>query len=1112
MNTLKKIKILSVMLFCLTLSLKSFSQDQPNIIYILTDDLGYGDISAYYEDGKINTPNIDKLAAEGLMFTDAHTTSSVCTPTRYSILTGRYNWRTELKSSVLDGESESLIPSDRKTVASMLQSNGYQTAYIGKWHLGWNWAMSGGDIDFSQPLTHGPNDLGFDYAFGHCGSLDMAPYVYVENGMPTSVPTVYTSNTGQQSWRHGLTADDFVHEDVTPNFINLAIDYVEENANGNEPFFLYLPLPSPHTPILPTEEFLGTSGLGLYGDFVIMVDDYIGRLLDQVEASGIENNTLIIFTSDNGCSPKANFSALAKNGHDPSGIYRGMKSDIFEGGHRVPFIAKWPNKIQAGQVSDALISTADFMATCADIVGYNLLDDEGEDSYSMMPLLENNPGSFLREAAVTHAIDGDFAITKDGWKLILCPGSGGWSDPTAANTGGLPAIQLYNLNNDPSETNNLQTSNAAKVNELGSLLKKYILDGRSTPGAQQDNDPINFEWTQIDFIDDYEYDGGGGNEDDENLALGGTASQSSTDYDAQASRAIDGNTNGKWSGGSVTHTLAEDNPWWEVDLGANANIGDIVIYNRSDACCIDRLSDFTITIRDNNDNEVYSRDVTGYPNPASTYNAGGVTGRTVRITSNLSWALTIAEVEVYGVGSSSVPVTGVSVSPSSASLTIGNTQQLNATVSPANASNQNITWSTSNGSVATVNSNGLVTAQGAGSVTITATTADGGFTDNCSVTVTVPSTGGNLALNGTASQSSLASGGIPSRAIDGDTNGKWAGGSVTHTASTANPWWQVDLGFDTTIGDINVFGRTDACCIDRLSNFTVSVINSSDVTTYSNTYTTYPDPSVSMNAGNVQGKIIKIQLNATSALSLAEVQVYEGGGSSNPTINTFIIQENETGFCSVDGNVNNNNLNYTGDGFANTANALGNGVNWEIDGSAGSYTFTWGYASTTSRPGALLINGATVASSVEFNPSGGWSTWTTTGSTTVTLGAGVKTVRLEATGASGLGNIDFMEVTGPDATASGCLETAKFTSNKSVEENTSMFKIYPNPVDGQVNIDLANDENAQYQILNTSGQVMLTGYITGGKRAVDLNNFEAGFYLIKVTGASTSQIRKIIKN
>ncbi len=495
---------------------KDKEQKPPNIIYVLADDLGYGDIAAFNKDSKIATPNIDKMASEGMKFTDAHTSSAVCTPTRYGIITGRYNWRSRLKSGVLGGKSKALIPSSRTTVASLLKKQNYQTAYIGKWHLGWDWALknqqdtlskewspkdAAKEIDFSKPVTNGPKELGFDYSYGHSGSLDMAPYVYVENGMSTMVPTEKTVNSGQGFWRKGLTADDFVHEDVTPNFFRKAISYVKEKANDEKPFFLYLPLPSPHTPILPTKEFQGKSGLdNPYGDFVMLVDVYMGQLLAQIKASGIEENTLIIFTSDNGCSPTANFKKLIEKGHNPSAIYRGHKADIFEGGHRVPFIAKWPNVIKAGRTSDESICTTDLMATVASISNYELKDNEGEDSFNMLPLLSQSKEDYsFREATIHHSINGSFAISKDKYKLIMCAGSGGWSFPKPNNKkviDTLPKIQLYNLSNDPGEQHNLQAEMPEKVEELKQLLTQLILDGRSTPGEKQQNDTGN-TWKQL---------------------------------------------------------------------------------------------------------------------------------------------------------------------------------------------------------------------------------------------------------------------------------------------------------------------------------------------------------------------------------------------------------------------------------------------------------------------------------------------------------------------------------------------------------------------------------------------------------------------------------------
>jgi len=492
----------------------------PNIVYILADDLGIGDIGAFNMECKIATPHIDNLAKEGMIFTDAHTSSSVCTPTRYGILTGRYNWRSRLKQSVLSGKSKALIPNSRLTVASMLKKHGYHTAFIGKWHLGWDWSGldSAGrdnlnwdekdfdDIDFSKPISNGPNDLGFDYAYGHSGSLDMAPYVYVENGRVTALPDRVTVDKGKFTWwREGPTGSDFIHEEVTPNFFNKAIDYVQRQSDTGQPFFLYLALPSPHTPILPTEEWLGKSALNPYADFVMMVDHYVGLLQESLVEQGIADNTMVVFTSDNGCSPQADFDDLQSKGHYPSAIYRGHKADIYEGGHRVPFIVNWPEVIQGGTANDDLICTTDLMGTLADLLGYQLRDNEGEDSFSFLSYLkqEDVPGT-LRPDVVHHSINGSFAIRNGVWKLIMAPGSAGWSYPRPGRDkevlDTLPPIQLYNLADDPGETINLQDANPEVVKELKSLLSRYILDGRSTAGDRQPNDPVDSEWWQIEFV------------------------------------------------------------------------------------------------------------------------------------------------------------------------------------------------------------------------------------------------------------------------------------------------------------------------------------------------------------------------------------------------------------------------------------------------------------------------------------------------------------------------------------------------------------------------------------------------------------------------------------
>ena len=466
---------------------------KPNIIFILADDLGYGDVSALNENSKIKTANIDRLVSQGVSFTDAHSSSAVCTPTRYGILTGRYNWRSNLKAGVLMGYSKPLIPKERRTMASFLKEEDYQTACIGKWHLGWTWnnIEKGKDsINYAMPIKDGPTTLGFDYFYGISGSLDMDPYVYVENDKPTALPNRITQNSGMKVWRKGPTASDFVHEQTLPNIISRAENYITEKSKSKSPFFLYLPLTAPHTPILPSAEFQGKSGLNAYGDFVLMVDAMLGKVLSAVEKAGISENTIVVFTSDNGCSPSANFGELKAKGHNPSYIFRGHKADLFDGGHRIPCVVRWPARIKTHQV-DQTVCLNDFMATFANVTGYKLKDNEGEDSYNLMPLLLNtNPQPAIREATVHHSIDGAFTIRKGEWKLLFSAGSGGWSSPKSnePNYKSLPPVQLYNVKSDPGEAKNLYAEFPAVVAELTALMKKYIQDGRSTPGAPQKND------------------------------------------------------------------------------------------------------------------------------------------------------------------------------------------------------------------------------------------------------------------------------------------------------------------------------------------------------------------------------------------------------------------------------------------------------------------------------------------------------------------------------------------------------------------------------------------------------------------------------------------------
>ncbi|MEX0770279.1 MAG: arylsulfatase, partial [Balneolaceae bacterium] len=451
----------------------------------------------------------------GVKFTQAYTSSAVCTPTRYGLLTGRYNWRSTLKNGVTWGFSEPLISDERVTIADVLSENNYHTAFIGKWHLGWDWEFKGDppadlddsnirpQVDFSRPIKNGPNDRGFHYSYAIPASLDMPPYVYVENDQPTTIPTQITVNYDEKGfWREGLTGSDFRHVDVLPHLTNQSVQYIHQRAESGQPFFMYLALPAPHTPILPTTEFMGKSNSNMYGDFVLQVDDVVGQVRQALEQHDILDETMIVFVTDNGASPRSDYPELERAGHNPSYIFRGHKADIYEGGLRVPFVVSWPEGIHHAFETDETISTVDFMATFAEIVGANLADEAGEDSYSFLPvLIQEDYEAPLREATVLHSIGGRFAIVKDEWKLILWPGSGGWSYPnTEEDLRGLPSFQLYNLEKDPAEQFNLVYLYPEKVKELKSLLEKYIDEGRSTPGAPQKNDgPVR--WPQLEWMD-----------------------------------------------------------------------------------------------------------------------------------------------------------------------------------------------------------------------------------------------------------------------------------------------------------------------------------------------------------------------------------------------------------------------------------------------------------------------------------------------------------------------------------------------------------------------------------------------------------------------------------
>jgi arylsulfatase A-like enzyme len=472
-------KRMVMILFLLALCGVAPAEQPPNIIVVLADDLGYGDVQCYNPESTIPTPNMDRLAREGMRFTDAHSASGVCTPSRYTLLTGRYSWRGKLKDSVLFGYSPSLIEPGRATLATLCKEAGYDTACIGKWHLGLGLK---GKTDYSQPLNPNPTHFGFDTFFGIPASLDMDPYVYVENDHVITQPTGHTDGNdpkGPGFWRAGPMAPDFDHAEVLPKLQQRALDFLRAPERGARPFFLYFPLTSPHTPCLPTEEFRGKTGVGDYGDFVVQTDAVLGSLMDALQSAGLDERTLIVFSSDNG----ANQSHVPDDStHQANRPWRGKKADAWEGGHRVPFLVRWPGVVAAGSVCDRACGQVDVFATVCEMLGRKVGTEEGEDSVSLLPLWQgkewNDEG---RTALIHHSSNGVFAVRKGNWKLINAVGGGGfgWDKEAATPKPGEPMAQLYDLAADPAETNNQFDTNPQQAEAMLALLKRCREEGRT---------------------------------------------------------------------------------------------------------------------------------------------------------------------------------------------------------------------------------------------------------------------------------------------------------------------------------------------------------------------------------------------------------------------------------------------------------------------------------------------------------------------------------------------------------------------------------------------------------------------------------------------------------
>ena len=459
------------------------AQDKPNIVYVMCDDLGYGDVQCLNpERGKIPTPGIDRLASEGMIFTNAHSGSSVCTPTRYGIMTGRYSWRTRLQRGVVQGFEPCLIAEDRPTVAGYLKGQGYHTAIIGKWHLDFLYRdpATGEKVKrkgkkpapVGSKIPDGPIHRGFDYyhGFHHAGNMKGV----IEND------TV-------------IAHDDEIN--MLPRLTRKAVEYIDQRAKTkDQPFFLYVPYGSPHSPVLPTKAWQGKSGLNKYADFVMETDDGFKQILEALDRNGMVDNTLVIFTSDNGCSRKqAKTEALEKLGHYPSAHMRGSKADLWDGGHCIPFVVRWPGKVKANSTTDQLVCLTDLMATCAEILKQPLLENSAQDSVSFLPALSGQPIVSTRAGVIHHSISGHFGYREGKWKLLLAKGSGGWSKPNEKQSKDATVAQLYDIQADPGETTNLYELQPEVAARLLEQLESDINRGRSTDGPTSKNDIDNIK-------------------------------------------------------------------------------------------------------------------------------------------------------------------------------------------------------------------------------------------------------------------------------------------------------------------------------------------------------------------------------------------------------------------------------------------------------------------------------------------------------------------------------------------------------------------------------------------------------------------------------------------
>ena len=494
--------ISAVLVLFLASPLVAAEDSKPNIVVILADDMGYGDVQSLNPKSKIATPNIDSLVKQGMTFLDSHSPSAVCTPTRYGLLTGRYCWRTRMKRGVLGGYSPPLIGKNRSTIASMLRRQGYRTGAVGKWHLGMqmpklpkkkvNLKQWSGDpgIDFAGVITDSPIHHGFDYYFGVCASLDMAPYVYVRNDRFTMLPSFQQKNVKFPHFvRKGPRAKDFVLDEVLDKLTSEAVGFIERSSNKEQPFFLYLPFTAPHKPTQPHERFRGKTGLGEYGDFVAQVDWSVGQVLKAIDNNKIRENTLVVYTSDNGSymyrlgdNDKTDHTTVStKHGffpknHRANGPFRGTKADIWEAGHHVPFVVRWPGKVAPTTISKETICHTDLYATFAEVAGAKIAAREAEDSFSLLGIIRGKD-SHRGAPVIHHSGSGMFAIRDGKWKLVLGNGSGGREKPRGKAFG--KPYHLYDMSADIAETTNLAEKHPEVVSRLVERFEKMHSSGRS---------------------------------------------------------------------------------------------------------------------------------------------------------------------------------------------------------------------------------------------------------------------------------------------------------------------------------------------------------------------------------------------------------------------------------------------------------------------------------------------------------------------------------------------------------------------------------------------------------------------------------------------------------